>query len=81
MLALEAAARTDIGRMRETNQDALLVRNDLGLFVVVDGMGGHAAGELAASIAVTTIEGVYDDPEITLPRVEPGPPGNALARP
>jgi protein phosphatase len=80
MLALEAAARTDIGRMRETNQDALLVRNDLGLFVVVDGMGGHAAGELAASIAVTTIEGIYDDPEITPPRVEPGPPGNALAR-
>ncbi len=79
-LVLEAAARTDIGRVRETNQDALLVRNDLGLFVVADGMGGHAAGDLAASIAVTTLEGLYDDPEITQPRAAPGSPADALAR-
>ena len=78
-LVFEAAARTDIGRVRETNQDALLVRNDLGLFVVADGMGGHAAGDLAASIAVTTLEGVYDDPEITQPRTAPGSPADALA--
>jgi protein phosphatase len=79
-LVLEAAGRTDIGRIRETNQDAFLVRNDLGLFVVVDGMGGHAAGEVAAAIAVTTLEGLYDNPEITLPRGAPCTPADALAR-
>jgi protein phosphatase len=78
-LVIEAAARTDIGRVRETNQDALLVRNDLALYVVADGMGGHAAGELAASLAVTALEGVYDDPEITHPRANPGSPADALA--
>jgi protein phosphatase len=79
MLVFETAAWSDIGRVRETNQDALLVRNDLGLFVVADGMGGHAAGELAASIAVTTLEGVYDDLEITQPRTDPGSAADALA--
>lgn len=79
MLVFEAAARTDIGRVRETNQDALLVRNDMGLFVVADGMGGHAAGELAAAIAVATLEGVYDDPELNRPRTALGSPAEALA--
>jgi protein phosphatase len=78
-LVLEAAARTDIGRVRETNQDAFLVRDDLGFYVIADGMGGHAAGELAASIAVTTLEDVYDDPEITHPRTNPGSPADSLA--
>jgi len=79
MLVLEAAGRTDIGRVRETNQDALLVRDDLGLFVVADGMGGHVAGELAASIAVATLESVYDDPEIVDPRIDAGSSTDALA--
>ena len=78
-LVIEAAARTDIGRVRETNQDALLVRSDLALFVVADGMGGHAAGELAASIAVTTLESVYADLAITQPRSHAGSPNDALA--
>jgi protein phosphatase len=78
-LDFEAAACTDIGRVRETNQDAFLVRDDLGLFVVADGMGGHVSGELAASIAVTTLERVYDDPEITQPRTDPGSPADVLA--
>jgi serine/threonine protein phosphatase PrpC len=78
-LALETAGRTDIGRIRETNQDTLLLRPDLGLFVVADGMGGHVAGELAAAIAVATLEGVYDDLALTQPRAEPSSPSDALA--
>lgn len=66
-LVLESAARSDIGRVRETNQDALVLRPELGLFVVADGMGGHASGELAASIAVEPIAGFFEDPEITWP--------------
>ena len=46
-------SRTDIGTVREQNEDSLIVQPPL--FVVADGMGGHAAGEIASEIAVKTI--------------------------
>ena len=46
---------TDVGRMRDHNEDNFLVDKKLALFVVADGMGGHAAGEVASAIAVRTI--------------------------
>ncbi len=46
---------------REGNEDASCVRADLGLYVVADGMGGHAAGEVASRLAVATIESVIND--------------------
>lgn len=47
---------TDVGMKRDHNEDSYLIREDLGLCVVADGMGGHAGGEMASSIAVKTIE-------------------------
>lgn len=47
-------SRTDIGCVREQNEDSLVVAPPL--FVVADGMGGHAAGEVASEIAVSTIQ-------------------------
>jgi len=46
---------SDVGRMREQNEDNLLVDDDLGLYVVSDGMGGHVGGELASAIAVASV--------------------------
>lgn len=52
---LAAAGRTHVGHVRSGNEDAHLVRPDAGLLVVADGMGGHAAGEVASALAVEAI--------------------------
>jgi serine/threonine protein phosphatase PrpC len=54
-MRLEFAAGSDIGRRRKGNEDSLFVNPEMGLFVVADGMGGHAAGEVASRVAVEAI--------------------------
>lgn len=49
------SAATDIGRTRDHNEDNFLVDRKLALFVVADGMGGHAAGEVASALAVRLV--------------------------
>lgn len=49
---------TDVGKKREANEDNLLIADDINLFVVADGMGGHAGGEVASRIAVETVEAI-----------------------
>jgi protein phosphatase len=58
-LKLQAAAKTDVGRQREQNEDSPYVyisdEQERGLFIVADGMGGYRAGEVAARLAVQKI--------------------------
>lgn len=52
MQAYRSAGRTETGKVRRLNEDALLVREEAGLWVVADGLGGHSAGDHASGLIV-----------------------------
>ena len=57
-LLIRSYGGSDVGRRRQMNEDAFLCDDSLGLWLVADGMGGHAAGEVASQEAVDTIYGM-----------------------
>jgi len=61
MTVIRSWARTDVGKRRKHNEDAFLNDDELGLYVVADGMGGHAAGEVASAQAVKSIRAAIDE--------------------
>ncbi|MCK2036450.1 protein phosphatase 2C domain-containing protein [Microbacterium sp. SSW1-49] len=67
-LLLSWAGVTDQGRRRDNNQDAFLA--DFPLFIVADGMGGHAGGEIASQSTVSRLQAVVSDGPVTRPAIE-----------
>src|SRR5215475_11357852 len=54
-LRIESAGKTDVGLVREKNEDSMLIDPGCGLYVVCDGMGGHVGGQVASQLAVATM--------------------------
>lgn len=52
---IKVTCKTDVGLRRDQNQDSFLFDEELGLYCVADGMGGHRGGEVASSMAVKTL--------------------------
>lgn len=78
-LPIETAARTEVGRCRKLNQDALALRSDLSLYLLSDGMSGHPAGEVASAIAVEAMQQFYVDAGATWPVDAEGPASDPRA--
>jgi protein phosphatase len=66
---------SDVGRRRLSNEDAFLVDNALGLYVVADGMGGHNAGEVASEEAVDVLHGMVKREGVALAAIDVLPIG------
>ena len=59
MVMIDSAGLSDVGRKRLENQDCFCVEDNLGLYVVADGMGGHLAGEVAGRMVIESIRNYF----------------------
>ncbi|MFM7203468.1 MAG: Stp1/IreP family PP2C-type Ser/Thr phosphatase [Myxococcota bacterium] len=76
-LKVTSCGITDLGRKRQNNEDNYLINDELNLYIVADGMGGHAGGEFASQIAVNTVEEVFTNLDSVIPQ---GPASGELTQ-
>ena len=66
---IDIYGQTDVGSVRDHNEDAIITSADLGLCVLADGMGGHKGGEMASAITIST---VFETLSEDLKHIKPG---------
>jgi protein phosphatase len=70
-IPVQVAGETNVGRKRSHNEDSFTVIEEENLYLVADGMGGHASGEVASQLAIETIKNFFqatgEDPDATWP--------------
>ncbi len=59
-----SSADTNVGKVREINEDSILARDQVGIWAVADGMGGYEAGDVASNMIVRTLEALQDQPQL-----------------
>lgn len=59
-MEISCYARSDVGLIRKNNEDCILVDEELGIYLLADGMGGHSGGEVASKLALDEIYGFFD---------------------
>ncbi|MFT5359030.1 MAG: serine/threonine protein phosphatase PrpC, partial [Polyangiales bacterium] len=67
-LVTHAAGESFVGR-RDNNEDSFRVRDDLGLYLVADGMGGHEGGEIASRLTADALITFFESGD-TLPEID-----------
>ncbi len=70
-IPVQVAGETNVGRKRNHNEDSFTIIEEENLYLVADGMGGHASGEIASQLAIETIRNFFqatgEDPDATWP--------------
>ena len=72
-ITISAKGMTDIGRVRSANQDSYLINENQQLYIVADGMGGHAGGEIASQLCIQKIEEYILDVDPNMLEADPPP--------
>jgi len=79
MLHIKSAGISDVGKKRKGNEDSLFLDDELGLYVVADGMGGHAAGEVASRLVVETVRDHMKGLSVDASLADPEPPPGSIS--